>query len=157
MQGVVIMCGCSGSGKSTWIAGLRQRLGATHTVTVVSMDHYFMHESQYVFDSTKLTAAAASCFKAYLLALASSGPKDIVVVDNTNTTAVEIAPYLLAASAFDMPWCFTALPVPWDDIARNTHGVPLNNVLAQAQRLDQPLPPFWQEHAEFLEFIRLLV
>ena len=43
MQGVVIMCGCSGSGKSTWIAGLRQRLGATHTVTVVSMDHYFIN------------------------------------------------------------------------------------------------------------------
>ena len=44
------------------------------------------------------------------------------------------------------------MPVP-ADLERNIHGVPLNTVLSQAQRLTQPLPPFWREHDEFRNFV----
>lgn len=143
MANVVVMRGVSGSGKSTFIQRLRERLAKTHTFTVVSMDHYFMQGDTYVFDSAKLSQAAAFCYKQFLLALAGAGANEIVIVDNTNTTAVEISPYVLAAAAFDAPYCIQTLPVP-EDLGRNVHGVPVANVLAQAEKFNQPLPRFWQ-------------
>lgn len=148
MASIIIMRGISGSGKSTYIAKLRQNIKFPYVVTVVSMDHYFMQGEDYVFDVTKLGQAAAFCYKQYLIALASAGPNDLIIVDNTNTTAVEIAPYVLAAAAFDTPWCFVTLPVQ-EDLLRNTHGVPVESVQAQIQRFNQPLPSFWAEDLEF--------
>ena len=152
MASVIVMRGISGSGKSTYAAKLQQSIKPLYTVTVVSMDHYFMQGEDYLFDGTKLPQAAAYCYKQYLVALASAGPNDLIIVDNTNTTAVEIAPYILAAAAFDTPWCFVTLPVQ-EDLLRNTHGVPMKSVVAQIQRYNQPLPNFWIEDQETKQWI----
>ena len=72
-----------------------------------------------------------------------------VVVDNTNTTNEEIAPYILGAQAFG----YTSEIITIDPsvvhhtkyAGRNTHNVSLAVIQAQAKRItERKLPPWWK-------------
>jgi len=151
---IVIMSGVPGSGKSTYIKSLEGRL------VVCSADHYFMDEKgNYNFDFTKLRLAHGEClrkFMAYRVNRCLTSPRppfgacwcwDYLVVDNTNTTALEIAPYYAVASAYEEEVDIELVTVLCDPVkahTRNTHGVPLQGVLAMDQRIrSRELPPFW--------------
>ena len=102
MRNVVVMSGVSGSGKSTYArsADFRKRyLNPGGDWTAVSADHHFINlDGEYKFDPAQLSAAHAACFRSFIEALQNA--VDLVIVDNTNTTAIEIAPYILGAQAF---------------------------------------------------------
>ncbi len=74
-----------------------------------------------------------------------------MIVDNTNTTVGEIAPYHAIASAYGYEVRIEAhispdLTVLSKAAARNTHGVPLNTVVMQQARLEDTIenaPPWW--------------
>lgn len=68
-----------------------------------------------------------------------------VVVDNTNTTVAEIAPYAALALAYGHELEIVTLDCdPAIGAKRNTHGVPLAACNAMHLRLaDRQLPPWW--------------
>lgn len=152
MKKAIILSGVSGSGKSTYASKLVKDEGY-----YFSADTYFMRGGVYHFDASKLTLAHAACFRDFLDG-AQQGKPDLLVVDNTNTTVAEIAPYILGAQAFGYEpeivtiMCNTARDVE-SAAARNTHKVPLPAVLAQHRRLkERVLPPWWKSTVRLAEF-----
>ena len=146
---VVILSGVSGSGKSTYIRNIFRN------PFMVSADDFFLQEEgKYNFDPTKLGAAHASCFRRFINACSDGWP--LIVVDNTNTTSEEIAPYVLGAEAFSYNVEIVTLILqhaqggPWINMIercaqRNTHGVPPATVEKQHKRImDRSLPPWWK-------------
>lgn len=160
MKKVVILSGVSGSGKSTLARKLWNDLGPGAYCKVVSADDYFVQKynggrEEYKFDPTKLSNAHGACFKSFNdLLYFERGLYDLLIVDNTNTTAVEIAPYILGAQAFECEVEIITVRKPShmsdDDYIhmcteRNKHGVGFSGVQAQYYRLrDRNLPPWWK-------------
>ena len=137
---VVILCGVSGAGKSTHTAAFYSN------AFVVSADHYFEdQEGNYHFNPSKLGAAHAECLQLFVEELRVSD-RDIVV-DNTNTTVAEIAPYAACALAYGYDLEIIILHCkPEVAAARNTHGVPLKRIQGMARRIKKlrdSLPPWW--------------
>jgi predicted kinase len=142
MNNVIILRGIPGAGKSTWVLK-----NVPLTATVCSADHFFTDkDGQYRFDPSKLPDAHGACLKKYTKYVTMEFPHAIVV-DNTNTTAIEIAPYAALALAHGRTLSIVTLRCPADvGASRNVHGAPLSTVQAMAQRLvDQEkfFPPWW--------------
>jgi len=116
---VVILSGGPGCGKSTHAKGL------TGNVVIVSADNYFMKSGEYKFDVMKLGEAHAACKRGFLETL-DLGAADVLVVDNTNTTPIEAAFYVEAATAYDVEVEIVQFDCPPEiGFMRNVHGVPL--------------------------------
>lgn len=139
---VIILRGIPGSGKSTWT-----KANAPEGAVVCSADHFFEKEGEYKFDPRQLPAAHGSCLMKFVGAVAD--PRNTVVVDNTSTTAVEVAPYASLALAYGHELRVVTLKVdPEVAHERNVHGVPLEGIRAMARRLEEStgqLPPWWPE------------
>jgi hypothetical protein len=151
---VVIVRGISGSGKSHYASSLA-------ATGVVSADNFFVGEDGvYRFDPSKLPLAHAECMLQFIELMREPPthrlvqftelmrePRThrLVVVDNTNTTVAEIAPYMAVAAAYG--WHAEIHHVHCDvrvAAARNRHGVPLAGCEAQARRIaESVLPPWW--------------
>ena len=138
---VIILSGISGSGKSTY---------ARHTypgAVVCSADKfpglYVNGEIQFA----KLSDAHNACLRNFTVALLEGAP--VIVVDNTNTTATEIAPYAAMALAFGATLEILTIECDADTAhGRNLHNVPRGGVEAQAERLaTRDLPPWWPVRA----------
>lgn len=136
MSKVTILRGVSGSGKSTYAA--TNYPGAL----VVSADSFFAFVDGYKFDPTKLSEAHGLCLRGFVDA-AQRGRN--VVVDNTNITVEEIAPYYAIAEAYGREVEIVTFDVPISIAhARNIHNVPLAKVEGQHFRLWKAiLPPRW--------------
>ena len=140
---VKIMSGISGSGKSTYIKN------HFPDAMVCSADHFFLNEKgEYVFDVKNLSKAHGECLKKFVAIVGFVSDKDaVIVVDNTNTTPVEIAPYAQLALAYGHE--LEIVMIEYDSkkaCARNEHEVPLKTVEAQAYRLNKlesKIPRWW--------------
>lgn len=148
MKKVICLSGISGSGKSTYARNLQ--LASDESWVIVSADKFFHTEAGYVFDPTKLGEAHARCFYTFIQAM-EPGRYDNVVVDNTNTTEAELAPYMLGAVAFGYEPEIVTIRVGTLDQARtcqerNIHGVGSMTLVAQNDRLNnRRLPPWWKQ------------
>lgn len=134
---VIIMLGVPGSGKSTHAKALQ--------LPIVSADDAFVgDDGVYRFNPADLPKAHASCLRRFV-ELVQHGMD--VVVDNTNTSVAEIAPYAALAQAYGHE--LRLLRVECDpEVAatRNVHGVPAETVRAMHARLAATvklLPPWW--------------
>lgn len=136
---VIIMRGVPGSGKSTYVS--KNFPGAA----VYSADDYFVNaEGVYVFDPRKLPQAHGKCLKDFVFHLERPFSSD-AVIDNTNTTAVECAPYAALALAYGCALEIVTIQCdPEVAAARNTHGVSVEGVKAMHKRLTEAqLMPWW--------------
>lgn len=140
---VIVLSGPSGAGKSV----LARRLVSESLVpaVIVSADDAFRTPSgEYVFDPDKLGEAHDECFRAFLRHLVTL-PEGLVIVDNTNTMATDMAPYMRAASA--LGWSPRVLRIAIDAkvaAARNNGRAPAKVVEGQARNMDyQQLPAYW--------------
>lgn len=150
---VTILSGASGSGK-TYLAD--RILMQTQGVRVCT-NNFFMEGGVYKFDRTQLQAAHADCFRHFMTFLmrgvAHTSPMvkverpDHIVVDNTNTTTWEIAPYILAASAYGWNYRVVTIVLTQAQIAeahkRNVHDCPLHAVAGQSQNIAKRKMPAW--------------
>lgn len=138
---VIVLRGVPGSGKSHQAACMT---GAT----VVSADHYFIDsDGEYKFDPSKIAAAHAACLRRFLDELTSPS-SELLIVDNTNASIAEMAPYMALAGAFGVEAEIIEVACdPAVAAARNVHGVPPDVVhkLHEIARANDPLiPPWWK-------------
>lgn len=143
---VFILRGVPGAGKSRLARKLRK---GRKNCEVISADHYFtpfgLGTGQYRFDPAKLGEAHSWCLRSFLEYL--QWERRTVIVDNTNTTAVEIAPYAALALAYGYKVQVITIAANAREAARrNVHGVPVETVLRMTKRLKEEtprLPPWW--------------
>jgi tRNA uridine 5-carbamoylmethylation protein Kti12 len=149
----VVLAGLPGSGKSTLVKSLldKQR---TESRFVCSADHFFEQpDGSYLYDKNKLHQAHARCLQKFISAIDLYGgtpdvpSPEFLVVDNTNLTVAEIAPYIAIANAFNLVsevWVCQANPVLCAE--RNQHSVPPLHIGIMAERFEYTLknmPPWW--------------
>ena len=151
---VTVYCGAPGSGKSTLVAKDHPR------GTVCSSDHYFLSDrGEYRFDPSLLPEAHAACLKKFVRAVTLDIGGD-VVVDNTNTTVAEIAPYAALALAYGWDLDIVLVRCDWSVVVERNAGrapakrVPEDVLDAMYQRVRETfdkrpgysatlLPPWW--------------
>jgi hypothetical protein len=101
---------------------------------------------EYAFDPARLGECHAICLRTFVELVRSPGNLP-VVVDNTNTTIAEIAPYAALALAYGHDLEIVLLQAsPGIAAARNIHGVPESTVRQMATRAGATywrLPPWW--------------
>lgn len=156
---VIILRGISGSGKTHLSNYLRTHGGAplgetksekfldtlrktTHR-TVISADDYFMDNGTYKFDPRYLPAAHQSCLRMFAKGLADPSTLDkthTFVIDNTNTTLVEVLPYVVLSEAYAQELhVVTLIKDPVECLTRNRHGVPFASIIKQDIHLRQSI------------------
>jgi len=133
---VLILSGPSGCGKSTWAKARASRSDAR----IFSADDYMISDGIYRFEPALLFEAHPWCFKNFM-DIGLRGSHALVIVDNTNTSAVEISPYYLAAQAYG----YEAEIVRFEgEIHPNVHGTPDYKVQEQNKRfLTRDVMPWW--------------
>ena len=143
---VIIMQGVSGSGKSTLARRLAAVLGSCRIVS--ADDLFFGPDRKYTFDPSKIDEAHNECFRKFLRYLVSDERDDecnYVIVDNTNTTAADCAPYMRAASAFG--WKSRIIRIACDPkvaLERNDDRAPAKVIEGQMNNLEyQRFPAYW--------------
>lgn len=124
---VIVLRGIPGSGKSRYALNL-VRNERNERVHIVSADHYFDRGLGYKFDPTKLGAAHGQCLRRYSEYVADASmttSRIVMVVDNTNMSVVEMAPYMELAAAFRVPAEIIEFPCLVETaVQRNIHNVP---------------------------------
>lgn len=152
MGKVTILRGIPGAGKSTYAATLdacKNTCGMDwcNHYFVCSADKYFETPTGYVFDKYSLNEAHSWCLKQFIIAIRGFGHTNIVV-DNTNITGVEIAPYHTIATAFGYECEIITLKIPHELAhTRNVHGVPLKTCKYKESILDveaSRFPKHWK-------------
>jgi len=147
---VRIYRGIPGSGKSTAVQ--RYIDESPDPTKVVSADHFFMKDGVYQFDPLLIGQAHAWCFRHYLELITNTidHPFQNIVVDNTNISAYEMAPYIQAASAYNIACEIITVYCPLEKaLGRNVHGVPPHLVMSMYRRLlIEDLPPFWKQSTQ---------
>lgn len=143
---VIILSGVSGSGKSHYAQSLNPH-------KTLSADDYFMRGGEYKFDASKLSSAHAKCFRDFIECVSSYDDDKLIVVDNTNTTEVEIAPYYLGAEAYGhsvvihIMTFLSGLTERTLNVLekRNLHKVPRHVIRKQDTRMSRFFfPPWWK-------------
>ena len=146
--GVLILAGLPGSGKSR----LAKELSKIHNDTLVlSSDDYFMRDGAYKFDPAKLGEAHDRCWWEYKglcdrsVNWVHSG--GLVIVDNTNTSPFELAPYVRYATGLRIPALTLFVSRTFELCVRDQiHGVSLETMhrmeLSLANTINN-FPPYW--------------
>lgn len=139
---VILVRGGSGSGKTTWT---RRHFPEG---MVVSADRFFDRDGVYAFDRTKLGEAQAWCLQQFI-EYCQKPPLGLkhLIVNNTNTRVVEVAPYAAVAAAYQHPVkIVTFIYDPVAAFKRNKHKTPLAICMRQYHNLQegsQQMPPWW--------------
>lgn len=148
---VIILRGPSGSGKTTWAKTNHPK------AVILSADDEFEKEGVYSFDPRKLDRAHGECLVSFVNYLESyrKGILDpdegtnyaTVIVDNTNCSPVELAPYVALAQAYastgeEIKLEIIRFECPVSTaIARNIHNVPEHTIRRQASVVDKTMYP----------------
>lgn len=133
------MRGLPGSGKTTFAKNLFP------CALIFGADQNMTNEKgEYAFDPKKLNSCHKLCMLDFINALMYKN-ENVLIIDNTNTSAIEIAPYISVANAFDYESEIITLKCSTEhSVKNNTHGVPIEAVLKLDKKMQDPLPPFWK-------------
>lgn len=149
---VQIRRGLPGSGKSTQARFEMSKSGAENQV-IFSADYYMVDdEGKYKFDAQKLTEAHGKCLRNFVAAVQLPPEKSFLIVDNTNITVAEMAPYAALALAFGHKLEIITSDCPVELCSkRNVHGVNIETI----QRMEvlmkkQELPPWWPHLIKYM-------
>jgi len=152
---VIVLRAISGAGKST----LAKELARTLVVptgrgeepmryVIVSTDDEFTDDEtgDYTFEPSKIGIAHGRCFRRAIEAIQRG---HALIVDNTNCSVAEIAPYMLLAQAYNRPARVITVRCDVDTaFERATHGAPRDAIEAMAAALEAAVLSPWWEHEE---------
>lgn len=143
---LIVMIGASGSGKTTIAKAIVATNVQAHlSASAFSADDFFVGaDGKYRFDLAKLGEAHGDCLRSVVHALQAD--IQVVVVDNTNTSEAEIAPYIALGLAYGYDVVPVVVRAPAGSEMRGVHGVPEAGVQGQLARIEKLLagwPPFW--------------
>ncbi len=158
MKTVILFCGLPGSGKTTLALDLIETYGTrtrNDMVICSADDHFLDSEGKYNFNPAELGLAHAECFFKFVKSL-QNPDIDVVILDNTNTSLIELSPYVLATHAFTPvdPKIFYIMTPPAMAFPRNTHGVPEIAFSYMWERIltsRVSYPPFWPKAEEIFD------
>lgn len=139
---VHILIGPSGCGKSTYA----KQIPHVGWRSIVSADSYFTDDrGAYRFDPNLLSNAHGMCLRNFTNSI-QYPESHTIVVDNTNTTLIEIAPYYALAKAYNAEVEFVFFDAnPVVCAQRNTHGVSEAAIRGMCERIAKlEFPPFWE-------------
>lgn len=146
---VIIMRGVPGSGKTYKAVRMMRDI-------MCSADDYFTNKmtGKYEFKIENIGFAHEACMVKFLKYL-NFGIERPLIVDNTNISIYECAPYYQVASAlgFDVE-LITIVCDPKVAIGRQKHGVPAAKVYLMSLILEEQtkhIPTFWNHRVVFEE------
>lgn len=145
---IVIMRGLPGAGKDTYL----QSRYAGQSMLVCSADDYHMVGKEYKFDPRKVGSAHDQCLEKFLhAALNQYLTWDVLAVSNTNTTLIELAPYMRVATALRIEYTIVYLLCGLGtSMKRNVHDVPPNTILGMYRNLiTEIVPPYWNQEVVY--------
>lgn len=146
MKMVFILRGLPGSGKSSFAA---QQEGAV----ICNADKFHMVDGVYMYDQGRAAEGHEWCLRGFIEFVISG--EEFIVVDNTNTSSIEIAPYYNIARAYGYLVRFYMFKCSIADLIKhNIHGVPEEVICRMAMKLAQSLPESWMETSEVITFKR---
>ena len=125
---LLLIRGCSGSGKSTFA----DYLARSPLAPVYSTDMFFMKDGKYEFDVSKLQWAHSQCREAVEQSMSDYEPR--IFVANTFTTEWEMAPYFELAKKYD--YIVFSVIVENRHNGTNVHNVPEETLSKQKARFD---------------------
>lgn len=144
---VILMRGLSGAGKSKWV-----REYAPLNL-VVSADHYQVDpDGVYRYRRDRTNEAHKKCFLDFVKLVVNELVIDAkiqplaLVVDNTNTTVLELAPYYRLADAYGHDVRIVEIKAdPQTCAERNAHGTPAITIGMMYRNLQtEQLPRWWK-------------
>jgi predicted kinase len=154
---VILMSGISGAGKDTYI---RERFGISceRIAIVCSADDFFQKTGSYIFEPSKLGEAHGECLRKYIdechLAYEEQDWRspEYLVVNNTNLTAEELAPYVAIANAYGHKVEIVTLHCdPKIAAERSLHVRDINILTAMQDKLNNRiLPKYWNVLRTFI-------
>ena len=147
---LLILSGLPGSGTDEYIRKNFIEKGIQHQV--FSADDYFSKTGKYIYDPTKIKEAHDECLMKFIEAVRVEHlmlgivKEAVLIINNTNTTTLEIAPYYLIASAYGVEVSLLTLEtMPEVAEKRNVHGVPFGICVAMYENLNnRKLPEYWK-------------
>ena len=132
---LILMRGVSGSGKSI----LAKKLAAAHEGVIYSTDDFFMLEGIYTFDPSSLGKNHKMNQDRAIWAMQEKTP--CIIIDNTNTQAWEMKPYVEAAVELGYEIEIQEPdPVPLEEIMRrqeSNKNLPLETVQRMFDRFEK--------------------
>jgi len=132
---LILMRGVSGSGKST----LAKKLAAAQEGVIYSTDDFFMFEGIYAFDPSSLGKNHKMNQDRAIWAMQERTP--CIIIDNTNTQAWEMKPYVEAAVELGYEIEIQEPdPVPIEEIMRrqeSNKNLPLETVQKMFDRFEK--------------------
>lgn len=156
---VIIMRGVSGGGKSTFAKRLAsgrppsngeqlhlllREASEIDVRAIFSADDFFIEKGVYCFDRSRIGEAHADClyrFVEFVRPDEDGVCEKLAIVDNTNTTVGELAPYAAVAKAYGHEVHVVEVHLGNDAAVvgqkRNVHGVPLATTERQLRNIDQ--------------------
>jgi predicted kinase len=145
MKKAIIMRGLPGSGKSTLAQSLARHYGGA---LIFNADVYHMVGGEYRYDPAKAGWAHSECLRVFTLSV--SAGSEVVIVDNTNVSGLQIAPYVRVAEAFGYEVSIIEMGCSiLDSIERNIHGVPEKTICNMAMHLSRGLPEGWDKRYNY--------
>lgn len=98
---ILVLSGLPGAGKSTHVQQLiADACARGQAAAAVSADDFFIQpDGAWVFDPAKIGDAHAACLQRFI-AHCQARDLDVCIVDNTNLSIAEIAPYMAIAQAY---------------------------------------------------------
>lgn len=146
---VWIFSGPSGCGKTSFAKELVERVPNT---SIISADDFFkVDDSSFAYDRSKIDLAHVDCFSRFLLALQE---EKNIIVDNTNATAWEISPYIMASKVFGFEHLlmrFRTTKTPEELASLNLHGVSARHIEGQMRALSMlQTPKHWNVYDKVL-------
>lgn len=150
MNVMYILRGLPGSGKTTFAYELAKQARSRYNAQVehCSADFFFNKAGGvYDFSPLELGHAHDKCLRDAIHALLYHVDNTkIIIVDNTNTTVLEMAPYYAVARALGARVVIVKLNGEFE----NTHGVPVEKVERMAEHFDHWLPNYWIAQERFV-------
>ena len=142
------MRGLPGSGKSTIVKSMKNVYGNvdSNKIEVCSADAYFMKNGFYKFDASKLKDAHGEC--QLQVREAAKLRKNVIVIDNTNISFWEFAPYIQIGRDEGYIPVLVETRTPWRMDAnvlqdKNTHGVSKNVLQKKIDIFSSPSPLYF--------------